>query len=72
MRIRFPRRIAGSWRVRTISASLHPFRKARYLGSGPGEMVLAEAGLDGESQARAIADDVDTRRSSAGVREMDV
>ncbi len=35
-------------------ASLYPFRKGHYLGSGPGEVVLAEAGLDGESQAAAI------------------
>ncbi len=47
------------------AASLYPFRKGHYLGSGPGEMVLAEAGLDGESQARAIADYVDAR---AGAR----
>ncbi|HQG55046.1 MAG TPA: hypothetical protein PLT83_06115 [Thermoleophilia bacterium] len=38
------------------AASLHPYRKGHYLGSGPGEMVLAEAGLDGASQARAIMD----------------
>jgi transketolase len=35
-------------------ATLHPYRKGRYLGSGPGETVLAEAGLDGESQFIAI------------------
>jgi transketolase len=35
-------------------ASLYPFRKGHYLGSGPGEVVLAEAGLDGASQAEAI------------------
>jgi transketolase len=46
------------------AASLYPFRKGQYLGSGPGAMVLAEAGLDGESQARAIADFVDARASS--------
>ncbi|MBW2368374.1 MAG: hypothetical protein JRH15_10845 [Deltaproteobacteria bacterium] len=34
--------------------TLHPFRKGTYLGSGPAEMVLTEAGLDGESQYRAI------------------
>jgi transketolase len=43
------------------AASLYPFRRGHYLGSGPGEMVLAEAGLDGESQARAIADYVAAR-----------
>ena len=36
------------------SHTLHPYRKGHYLGSGPGPMVLAEAGLDGESQVRAI------------------
>jgi transketolase len=34
--------------------TLHPYRKGHYLGSGQGDMVLAEAGLDGESQAQAI------------------
>jgi len=34
--------------------TLHPFRKGRFLGSGQAEQVLAEAGLDGESQFRAI------------------
>jgi transketolase len=42
-------------------ASLHPFRAGHYLGSGPGEMVLAEAGLDGESQASAILHYIDAR-----------
>jgi len=36
------------------SHTLHPFRKGHFLGSGPGEMVLAEAGLDGRSQHEAI------------------
>lgn len=35
-------------------ATLHPYRHGRYLGSGPGDVVLAEAGLDGESQFAAI------------------
>ncbi len=35
-------------------ASLHPFRHGHYLGSGQGEAVLAEAGLDGESQFAAV------------------
>ncbi|MBI4126585.1 MAG: hypothetical protein HY465_03745 [Deltaproteobacteria bacterium] len=35
-------------------ASLHPFRKGHYLGSGQAHMVLAEAGLDAESQYEAI------------------
>jgi transketolase len=36
------------------SLTVHPYRKGRFLGSGQGEMVLAEAGLDGRSQHRAI------------------
>jgi transketolase len=36
--------------------TLHPYRRGHYLGSGQGPMVLAEAGLDGESQARAVAE----------------
>jgi transketolase len=35
-------------------ASLHPFQKGHYLGSGQAAMVLAEAGLDGKSQYRDI------------------
>ncbi len=35
-------------------ATLHPFRKGHYLGSGQAQMVLAEAGLDGKSQFQAI------------------
>ncbi|MBT4087879.1 MAG: hypothetical protein HOE30_05255 [Deltaproteobacteria bacterium] len=35
-------------------ATLHPFQKGHFLGSGQAEMVLAEAGLDGESQFKAI------------------
>jgi hypothetical protein len=34
--------------------TLHAFQKGHYLGSGQAEMVLAEAGLDGESQFKAI------------------
>jgi transketolase len=34
--------------------SLHPFQKGHYLGSGQADQVLAEAGLDGESQFKAI------------------
>jgi transketolase len=36
------------------AATLHPFRKGHFLGSGPAEKVLEEAGLDGESQVEAI------------------
>ena len=41
------------------SASLYPYMRGHYLGSGPGEMVLTEAGLDGESQAAAILSHLD-------------
>jgi transketolase len=34
--------------------TLHPFRRGHFLGSGPADKVLAEAGLDGESQFQAI------------------
>jgi transketolase len=34
--------------------TLYPFQKGHYLGSGQADMVLAEAGLDGESQFKAI------------------
>ena len=35
-------------------ASIHPFTKGHYLGSGQAQYVLAEAGLDGEGQFQAI------------------
>jgi hypothetical protein len=34
--------------------TIHSFQKGHYLGSGQAEMVLAEAGLDGEGQFKAI------------------
>ncbi|MBN1283375.1 MAG: hypothetical protein JXA24_06360 [Proteobacteria bacterium] len=34
--------------------SLSPFSKGRYMGSGQASFVLAEAGLDGESQFKAV------------------
>jgi transketolase len=34
--------------------TLYPFRKGHFLGSGKAESVIAEAGLDGESQFKAI------------------
>lgn len=36
------------------SMTLHPFSKGHFLGSGQGEVVLAEAGLDGKSQFKSI------------------
>jgi transketolase len=34
--------------------SLHPFRHGHFLGSGAGALVMAEAGLDGDSQLEAV------------------
>jgi len=54
-------------------ATLHPYRKGHYLGSGQGEVVLAEAGLDGESQFVAIKnylDDAARSRRPSGVSEL--
>jgi transketolase len=48
-----------------LDASLHPYRKGHYLGSGQGEVVLAEAGLDGESQFHAIKRYLDARSRTA-------
>ena len=36
--------------------TMHPFMQGRYTGSGPARAVYAEAGLDGESQFRRIAE----------------
>ena len=44
-----------------LAATLYPFREGHFLGSGQGEVVLAEAGLDGESQYRAIKAFLDAR-----------
>jgi len=43
------------------AATLHPYQHGHFLGSGRGELVLAEAGLDGESQHRAIRKYLETR-----------
>jgi transketolase len=42
------------------SHTLHPFRKGHYLGSGVGEMVVHEAGLDGPGQMAAIKNYVES------------
>jgi transketolase len=42
--------------------SMHPYQHGHYPGSGPGEMVIAEAGMDGESQFQRIADYVSKLR----------
>jgi transketolase len=46
------------------SLTLHPYQQGHYLGSGQGEMVLAEAGLDGASQYRAVRRYVEARRAA--------
>jgi transketolase len=46
-------------------ATLHPYRDGHYLGSGQGEVVLEQAGLDGRSQYRAIRRFLDARRPAA-------
>jgi transketolase len=45
------------------SMSLHPYLRGHFPGSGQGSMVLAEAGLDGESQFRAIERYLEARAS---------
>jgi len=47
--------------------TLHPYAHGHFLGSGQGPMVLAEAGLDGESQARAIRRYVEARKAAVGL-----
>jgi hypothetical protein len=42
-------------------STLYPFQKGHYLGSGQADMVLQEAGLDGESQFKAIVQYVKER-----------
>jgi len=39
-----------------LRRTLHPYRHARYPGSGQAEKVLEEAGLDGASQLAAVLD----------------
>ena len=51
-----------------LAATLHPYRKGHFLGSGQGEVVLAEAGLDGESQYRAIRAYLDARLRAEAAR----
>ncbi|RMG48623.1 MAG: hypothetical protein D6718_01485 [Acidobacteria bacterium] len=48
-------------------ATLHPFRKGGYPGSGPAPRVLAQAGLDAESQYRAVLRYVASRGRNAAV-----
>jgi len=34
--------------------TMHPFMKGHYLGSGTGEVVMHEAGLDGDGQYEGV------------------
>ena len=43
------------------STTLHPYSHGRYPGSGPGDRVIAEAGLDGDGQLAAILKYVEGR-----------
>jgi hypothetical protein len=45
--------------------TLHPYTHGHFLGSGQGPMVLAEAGLDGEGQTRAIRAYLAARRKAS-------
>ncbi len=47
------------------ACTLHPYSKGHYPGSGQGHFVLAEAGLDGESQYQAVKAYVQKRREVA-------
>jgi transketolase len=47
------------------AASIHPFAKGHYLGSGQAAAVLREAGLDGHGQFEAIQKYVHERRAAA-------
>jgi transketolase len=42
--------------------SMHPFMNGHYLGSGSGDMVMHEAGLDGEGQYRQVRAYLDATR----------
>jgi transketolase len=46
------------------SMTLHPYRHGHFPGSGPGDVVIAEAGLDGDSQYRTIVRYVEALRAS--------
>lgn len=46
--------------------TMHPFMKGHYLGSGAGDMVIREAGMDGEAQYERIRAYLDARRTAGG------
>lgn len=45
-----------------LARTMYPFQKGRFLGSGQAEMVLLEAGMDGESQFKAVMEYVEARK----------
>ncbi len=47
------------------AATLHPFRGGHYLGSGQADKVIAQAGMDGKSQAQAVLRYVESRAGTA-------
>ena len=59
----FTRATMDRWLLseRGRAATLHPFRHGHFLGSGQGAQVIAEAGLDGQSQFEAIRNHVNGR-----------
>ena len=42
--------------------TMYPFMKGHYLGSGAGDMVIHEAGLDGQGQYEGIRKYLDATR----------
>jgi transketolase len=52
--------------------TLHPYAKGHYLGSGQGDVVLTEAGLDGVSQYRAVLRYVEALRAERELAELHV
>jgi hypothetical protein len=55
-----------------MAHTMYPFRKGHYLGSGPGDMVVFEAGLHGEGQYREIKKYLDALARERGKRSVTV
>jgi transketolase len=45
-----------------LARTMYPFQKGRFLGSGQAAMVLREAGMDGESQFKAVMEYVQAKK----------
>jgi transketolase len=54
------------------SMTMHPYQHGHFLGSGAGHVVMAEAGLDGESQYRQVVKYVEQRKMRAKQRESEM